>query len=92
MPQGLQQGSTGELLQARVDACESAADEIESIAQKLGERLSEIEEAEQGWDAEDEAMVSEWGEDPDWEALREEARGEARDEVSSQIDDAASAG
>src|SRR5215471_803723 len=31
MPEGLQQGATGELLQERIDACESAADEFENI-------------------------------------------------------------
>lgn len=31
MPEGFQQGSTGELLQERADACENAADEIEGI-------------------------------------------------------------
>jgi len=31
MPEGLQQGSTGELIQERIDACEAAADEIETI-------------------------------------------------------------
>lgn len=31
MPEGLQQGSTGELLQERIDGCESAASELEGI-------------------------------------------------------------
>lgn len=31
MPEGLQQGSSGELIQERIDACEAAADEIETI-------------------------------------------------------------
>jgi hypothetical protein len=31
MPEGLQQGPTGELLQERIDACESAASELEAI-------------------------------------------------------------
>jgi len=31
MPDSLQQGPTGELLQERIDACDGAADEIESI-------------------------------------------------------------
>lgn len=31
MPESLQQGSTGELLQERADACNSAADEFEAI-------------------------------------------------------------
>ena len=32
MPEGLQQGSSGELLQERVDECESMASELESIS------------------------------------------------------------
>lgn len=31
MPEGLQQGSTGELLQARIDACETIADDLEGV-------------------------------------------------------------
>jgi hypothetical protein len=31
MPEGLQQGDTGQLLQERIDGCESAADELENI-------------------------------------------------------------
>lgn len=31
MPEGLQQGPTGELLQERIDTCEAAADELEGI-------------------------------------------------------------
>lgn len=31
MPEGLQQGSTGEMLQERIDCCESAADELEGL-------------------------------------------------------------
>lgn len=31
MPEGLRSGSSGELIQERIDACEAAADEIETI-------------------------------------------------------------
>ena len=31
MPEGLQEGDTGQMLQERIDACEAAADELESI-------------------------------------------------------------
>jgi hypothetical protein len=31
MPEGLQQGDTGQMLQERIDACEEAASELESI-------------------------------------------------------------
>ena len=35
MPEGLQQGATGEMLQERVDACETAADVLDDIVQRL---------------------------------------------------------
>lgn len=47
MPEGLQQGSTGEMLEARVDSCNSAADELEAID------LSEFEPAEGEEDKDD---------------------------------------
>ena len=31
MPEGLQQGDTGQMIQARIDACEGAADELDDI-------------------------------------------------------------
>lgn len=45
MPEGLQQGSTGELLEERANACEQAADEIDEI-------VSEWEDAESTWEDE----------------------------------------
>lgn len=63
MPEGLQQGDTGQMLEQRADAAESAADEIDQIADTLEEKLNEIQEAEDkhaelaaAWDAYDEAM------------------------------------
>lgn len=35
MPEGLQQGDTGQLLEARADACEAVADELENAASEL---------------------------------------------------------
>ena len=46
MPEGLQQGSTGELLQERVDACESLADALEDLASQA-ENLEAPEEPEE---------------------------------------------
>lgn len=48
MPEGLQQGDTGQMLEARANACEAAADEIEEI-------ISEWESAkdEDDFDAEE---------------------------------------
>lgn len=45
MPEGLQQGSTGEMLTERAEACESAAAEIEEI-------ISEWEDAKSTWESE----------------------------------------
>lgn len=44
MPEGLQQGPTGEMLDERANACESWADEIEQAAEKLREVLDGLDE------------------------------------------------
>lgn len=44
MPEGLQQGQTGELLEERAQSCESWADDIESLADELEMALSEFDE------------------------------------------------
>jgi hypothetical protein len=46
MPDGLQQGSTGELLQERIDQCEALVGELEDA-------INQIEEAESADDSED---------------------------------------
>lgn len=46
MPEGLQEGSTGEMLRERAEACEAWADEIEQAAETLDEKLSAIDEHE----------------------------------------------
>lgn len=43
MPEGLQQGETGQMLEARADACDEAADGLESLKDEL-EALDDIEE------------------------------------------------
>jgi hypothetical protein len=55
MPEGLQQGATGELLQERIDACESSADELETIADEWesAETDHENEEPEEGEEKEE---------------------------------------
>ena len=52
MPEGLQQGSTGEMLTERADACEQAASEIEDI-------ISEWESAKDTWESEIETYKEE---------------------------------
>lgn len=45
MPEGLQQGDTGQMIEARATACETAADEIDTI-------ISEWEDARSTWEDE----------------------------------------
>lgn len=49
MPDGLQQGSTGELLQNRADACNEAADELEGIDFDEPEEGATDDEVEEHW-------------------------------------------
>lgn len=42
MPDGLQQGDTGQMLEERADGAESWADELEQIADALGEKIDEV--------------------------------------------------
>lgn len=49
MPEGLQQGSTGEMLQTRIDSCESVADEIENIDLSGPDTDEEKEDPETYW-------------------------------------------
>lgn len=49
MPEGLQQGPTGELLQERVDACEGWSSELESLQFPDREGYDEGEDGEQEW-------------------------------------------
>ncbi len=53
MPEGLQQGDTGMMLEQRADACETAADEIEEI-------VSEWEDAKSTWESEIETYKAEY--------------------------------
>lgn len=47
MPEGLQQGDAGQLLQERIDACESAIDELDSVDTSFEEPLTDdMEESE----------------------------------------------
>lgn len=46
MPDGLKEGDTGQMLEARANACEAAADEIDSI-------ITEWEQAQDEWDNEE---------------------------------------
>jgi hypothetical protein len=60
MPEGLQQGETGQMLEERANQCESKADELEGLADEM-DQLEEPEEADFDQRPEDAAE----DEDPD---------------------------
>ena len=69
MPEGLQQGSTGELLQERADACEAAAEEIDQIRDEWESARDEFQDRDKDdpdYDADEEFDESEF-----LEALKE---------------------
>lgn len=53
MPEGLQQGSTGELLEQRADACNTWADEIEGLEEPEREDPAEVDPEEYTAEADD---------------------------------------
>ena len=73
MPEGLQQGDTGQMLEQRADACESAADEIENIQ-------SNWESAFSDWESEVETYVEEMAAFKQYEA-EVEAWGQAEPDL-----------
>lgn len=95
MPEGLQQGDTGQTLEQQAADCESAADEIEAAADTLGEALEALDTAEAAheelaaaWDAHDEDPVA--NPEPDEEDPRDrdyaQERRDALDEAVSEAE------
>lgn len=89
MPDGLQQGDTGQMLEQRASGCEAAADEIESAASDLRQKLEELDSEQdeyndlvQKW-ADYDAEYASWEGDEDEDAEEptepDEARPEDRD-------------
>jgi hypothetical protein len=76
MPEGLQQGSSGELLEQRAESCESAADEIECLDSPDENDFDNPEEFTEGSDEYNEAL--------------EEWKQERADEILSEIQSALS--
>ena len=72
MPEGLQQGSTGEMLTERAEACENAANEIEEI-------ISDWESARDAWEGEIETYKA--------DLENHQQSQEAYDEWEAQADD-----
>ena len=58
MPDGLQQGDTGQLLESRADGCDTAADEIETAAQEWEDALENDELSEEDEAAYNEAVAA----------------------------------
>lgn len=63
MPEGLQQGDTGQMLEERAGNCSQWADDVDTAADTLEEKLNELQEEEDGhaaiaeaWDAYDAAV------------------------------------
>lgn len=77
MPEGLQEGDTGKLLETRAENCETWADELERIANELPEEPDEINEDEIEGDTDEEK-----------EEAREVARSEKREEWFHALRDA----
>ena len=92
MPDGLQQGDTGQMLEERVSNCEQWADDIEAIADTLETTISEIEDKpledleDLSYDAEDEDAV-----EPDEETVQEARDREITDAVAEAISEASGA-
>lgn len=83
MPEGLQQGGTGQMLENRRDECESKADELESAADEV-----ESVEIHDDWEAfaEEESLTKKEGESAeDFQTRVETAMDEANDELRSGI-------
>jgi len=69
MPEGLQQGDTGQMLEERAENCESWASDIESVVSELNDKLEELSEDKE---AEYKAAVAAWAaydeERDDWDS------------------------
>lgn len=93
MPEGLQQGDTGQQLEARADACENAASELESLADEF-EGLTEPDEepvrdtpTDEDGEDEDESFQEAYDE---WETAKDEYESEVSriaDEADGLIGD-----
>lgn len=88
MPEGLQQGSTGETLDERANNCEEWASSIEDKVSELNDKLEELDEDKE---AEYKAAVAAWtaydDEYAEWEEEDEEDRGEEPDEPEMERPD-----
>ncbi len=93
MPDGLRDGPTGEMLQERADGAASWADEIESAADSLGDKIEEIEgkawfELEEfGSYSDEEDAIEALGEAPDEDEIESARQGEIATACDEAIGD-----
>lgn len=83
MPEGLQQGDTGQLLEQRADACESLADELEGVDIEEPENTGEEE-----WEAFAEENDMEQGEDEEPDAYEGRVREQQDERIKTAVDEA----
>jgi hypothetical protein len=89
MPEGLQQGDTGQLLEERASQCEEWADSIISACDDYDNRIEEIEKLRAEWDAYDTACepdnaTGEEVEEPGDERPDDDAEAEAFNELKEE--------
>lgn len=77
MPEGLQQGDTGQMLEQRADGCEAAADEMDSAISDLRTKLEELDTEQNEHDE----LVQKWA-DYDAEYAAWEEADDGSDEPS----------
>jgi hypothetical protein len=90
MPEGLQQGQTGELLQERAEACENAASELETAAEEAREKAEDLidESAVDDLDLIDTSdgdAMTEWGEENDVVHGDDESDGDFLDRLKAAV-------
>lgn len=89
MPEGLQQGDTGQLLEERAGQCEEWAGTIESACDEYDNRIEEIAKLREEWDAYDTACepenaTGEEVEEPADERPDEDAESDAFNELKEE--------
>ncbi len=85
MPEGLQQGDTGQTIEERAQNCESWADEIDSIADTLETELEAIETLEGEWADYDSAMEEHDEDDDDAEEPEEPSEERPGDDARTEL-------
>ena len=86
MPEGLQQGDTGQMLEERASQCSEWADQIESAADTLAEKMDERATLRQAWADYDSAM-EEYDEDGDEDGDEDEPEEPDEDRPDDNDDD-----